>query len=90
MIQNILQWIVFNDPKHWEFLHEYGIDSWDIINIMTTEDIDTMEKIFSSLTANNGKIIFGTNRTKYLKYFTHWTQEFFRISKVPMVVGTNG
>ena len=58
--------------------------------MLTTEDIDTMEKCFRSRTASKGKIIFGTNRTKDLKALTYWTQDFHRISKVPTVIGSNG
>ena len=55
--------------------------------MLSEKDITTMSSSFSNRTANNGRIIFGTKRTKLLKATIHWVQDFFRISSTPSVVG---
>ena len=86
MIQ-ILWWIGFCATGQTTLVINDGVDSWDSIRMLSLDDIDAMSKTFMSQTASNGKIIFGTNRTKWLKALIHWTQDFYRVSEVPMIVG---
>ena len=46
-----------------------------------------MSSDFSSRTNQNGKIHFGTNRTKRIKALINWVQDFYRVSKVPTIIG---
>ena len=46
-----------------------------------------MDSNFSSRTQANGRMNFGTRRIKYIKAFTHWVQDFYRISGLPSIVG---
>ena len=41
---------------------------------------------FSSRTQSNGRMNFGTRRIKYIKSFTHWVQDFYRISGLHSIV----
>ena len=86
MIQ-ILWWIGFRNAGQTTLIIDDGVDSWDNIRMLSSDDIDAMSKTFMSRTATNGRIIFGTNRTKWLKALIHWTQDFFRVSEVPTVEG---
>ena len=57
--------------------------------MLSKDEIDAMAKTFVSRTAQNGRIIFGTNRTKWLKAITYWVQDFYRVSDTPTIVGLN-
>ena len=46
-----------------------------------------MSNDFSSRTNANDKMYFGTTRTKRIEALIHWIQNFYRVSKVPSVVG---
>jgi hypothetical protein len=48
-----------------------------------------MSTEFSNRTIAGGRIIFGTNRTKFLKAIAHWVQDFHRVSENPTIVGLN-
>ena len=48
--------------------------------------ISTMASNFNSRTQANGRIKFCTRRIKYIKTFTHWVQDFYRISSLPSIV----
>ena len=42
---------------------------------------------FAGRTVANGHIHFGMRRTKRLKAFAHWVQDFVRVSKTPSIIG---
>ncbi len=88
MIQ-ILWWIGFRINAQTTLIYEDGVDGWENILMLSKDDIDAMAKTFASRTAQNGRIIFGTNRTKWLKAITHWVQDFYRVSDTPTIVGLN-
>ena len=46
-----------------------------------------MASDFSSRTVANGRINFGTMRTKRLKALIHWIQDIYRVSCVTLIVG---
>ena len=46
-----------------------------------------MSTDFSGRTQVNGRINFGTRRTKKLKSLVHWVQDFYRVSEEPGIVG---
>ena len=55
---------------------------------LTDKDIATMTTDYSSR-AVAGQIVFGTRRTKLLKAYVLWIQDFYRTSNVPIIVGLN-
>ena len=57
--------------------------------MLLKEDIDAMAKSFAGRTTQNGRIIFGTNRTKRLRAVANWVQDFKRISQDPTIRGFN-
>ena len=83
----ILWWIGFRTNPQTVALFDDGIDSYESIQMLTKEDIDAMSKSFASRTQAGGRIIFGTNRTKWLKALVHWSQDFHRVSNTPTIVG---
>ena len=88
-IRQVLHWIGFRIDNQMEAIEEDGVDSWDSIKMLTNNDIDAMAKTFAGRTVQNGRMIFGTNRTKYLKAIANWTQDFYRVSEVPTIVSLN-
>ena len=48
-----------------------------------------MSEDWQRRTVANGRITFGTRRTKLLKALTHWVHDFYRISDIPHVDGLN-
>jgi hypothetical protein len=88
MIQ-ILWWIGFRLDAQTTLIYEDGVDGWESIRMLSKDDIDAMAKSFAGRTVQNGRIIFGTNRTKWLKAITHWVQDFYRVSDTPTIVGLN-
>ena len=85
MIQ-ILQWIGFRINAQTTLIYEDSVDGWKNILMLSKDDIDAMAKTFASQTAQNGRIICGTNRTKWLKAITHQVQDFYRVSDTPTIV----
>ena len=85
MIQ-ILWWIGFRVNAQTTLIYDDGVDGWENIRMLSSDDIDAMAKTFSNRTAQNGRIIFGTNRTKWLKAVIHWVQDFYRVSDTPTIV----
>ena len=88
MIQ-ILWWIGFRVNAQTTLIYDDGVDGWENILMLSKDDIDAMAKTFSSRTVQNGRIIFGTNRTKWLKAILHWVQDFYRVSDTPTIVDLN-
>ena len=54
---------------------------------LTEKDISTRASNLSVSTQANGRMSFGTRRIKYIKVFTHWVQDLYRISVLPSIVG---
>ena len=81
----IIWWIGFRTNAQATAIRNDGIDSWESIETLTAEDIDSMAKSFAARTSTGGRIIFGTNRTKWLKALVHWVQDFARVSCTPTV-----
>lgn len=75
MIQ-ILWWIGFRTNAQTTLIYDDGVDGWNSIRMLTKEDIDAMAKSFAGRTTQNGRIIFGTNRTKRLRAVANWVQDF--------------
>ena len=71
----IIWWIGFRTNNQTTSIINDGVDGWDSICTLTKEDIEAMAKSFASCTAVNGRIIFGTNRSKFLKAMVHWTHD---------------
>ena len=86
-IIQILWWIGFRTAGQPTLIFDDGVDSWESIQMLSSDEVDAMAKTFMGRAANSGgRIIFGTNRTKWLKALIHWTQEFYRVSDVPTII----
>lgn len=83
----ILYWIGFRTPNQRDTLVEDAFESFNDIRTLTEKDITTMSTDFSGRTQVNGRINFGTRRTKKLKSLVHWVQDFYRVSEEPGIVG---
>jgi hypothetical protein len=86
-IKQILHWIGFRTEASRQDVFDDAFESFEYIKNLTDKDISTMSTSFSSRTQANGRINFGTSRTKLLKAFTHWVQDFFRVSEIPSIIG---
>ena len=88
-ISQALYWIGFRTDVQRNNIISDSFVSYDDIRLFSEKDISNMASDWSSRQASNGKIIFGTRRTKLVKAFTHWVQDFYRISREPSVDGLN-
>ena len=84
-----LAWIGFNTDAQRQRLIDEAFGSFDDIRTTDEDDVDAMVKDLTSRSAQQGRIIVGIRRTKLLKGFAHWVQDFFRVSSTPDVVGLN-
>jgi len=88
IIVQSLAWIGFNDAQRQLIITE-AFGNFDDIRATDEDDVDAMVKDLTSRTAANGRIIVGIRRTKLLKGFTHWVEDFYRVSGTPDIVGLN-
>ena len=83
----ILYWIGFVlQPQRIAIIQD-SIDSYESIRSLGSADISDMATAFGNRSVSQGKIVFGTKRTKLLKALVFWTHDYIRISKVPTIVG---
>ena len=83
----ILHWIGFRIPAQRASVYNDAFSSWDDIRLLTEKDINNMATSYAGRTATNGRITFGTSRTKRVKQMIHWVQDFYRVSEEPTIVG---
>ena len=88
-IQQCLYWIGFRTVAQRTSLVDNAYGSYDDIKMLSDKDISSMSSDWARRTVAGGRIHFGTTQTKYLKAFTHWVTDFYRISNVPHVGGLN-
>lgn len=84
-IRQSLYWIGFTIDAQRDRLVDEAMSAYDDIRMLAEDDIDAMSRDFASRTVVAGKMIFGARRTKLLKAFVHWCQDFYRISEVPHI-----
>ena len=82
----ILQWINLTNEDQKAALVNDAFGSYEDPKVLNEKDITAISSDFSNRTANNGRMYFGTNRTKRIKALIHWVQDFYRVSKVPTIV----
>ena len=86
-IRQVLHCIAFRTDVNKDAIINDGLEAFGDVKVMTEKDISTMATSFASRTALNGRMHFGTRRIKYLKAFTHWIRDFYRVSGEPTIVG---
>lgn len=86
-LRQILHWIGFVTDNQKDNLVNDAFGSYEDLKVLNEKDITTMNSGFSNRTANDGRMHFGTNRTKRIKALIHWVQDFYRVSKVPTIIG---
>ena len=88
-IAQSLAWVGFTIENQRQRLMDESMGIFQEIRLLDSDDIDAMAKDYASRPAANGKMTFGMNRTKRLKAFVYWVQDFHRISTTPTVTGLN-
>ena len=88
-IAQILHWVGFREEAQHITIMDDAFDSFNDIRVLSTKDISKMADSFGNRTIAHGRMIFGTKRTKRLTAIVHWTQDFYRISEDPTIVGLN-
>ena len=86
-IKQVLHWIGFRTEDARNALVDDDFGSYNNVKVLTEKYISTMATNFSGRTGANGRMYFGTRRIKYLKVFTDWIRDFYRISGLPTIVG---
>jgi len=85
--KQVLYWTGFRSDSNKNDIVDDGLQSFNDVKMMSEEDINAMTTSFANRTAVNGIIFLGTRRIKYLKAFTHWIRDFYRVSSVPSIAG---
>lgn len=85
-IGQAVTWIGFDDDNQ---LVEIVANIGTMIEVasLTEKDISDLSDSYAKRSQQNGRIIFGLQRTKRLKAFIHWVQDFRRINKAPSLDG---
>ena len=89
-IHQSLVWIGFNIPGQRNAIMTDAFTTFEEARLLTVKDIASMATTFAARTQINGRIIFGTRRTKLLKAFIHWINDFYRVSQTPTIVPLTG
>ena len=88
-VEQILYWIGFIDDDKREAIRDDALRDYKDLENLTEKEIDTLSDSFQKKMSTDGKMTFGSRRTRYLKAASHWTRDFARISKVPTIIGLN-
>eukprot|EP00957_Ditylum_brightwellii_P185523 14124955-Ditylum_brightwellii.AAC.1 len=75
-IKQILHWVGFSNNTQKDEISSDSITTFSDSKIYTEKDISDMATDFAGMTVANGRIHFGMKRTKRLKAFSHWVQDF--------------
>lgn len=88
-IMQSMHWIGFRQDDNRNALISDAFESFNDVKLLTEKDITTLSSSFAARTQQNGRMHIGTRRTKWLKAFVHWNQDFYRISQLPSIVSLN-
>ena len=88
-IRQVLTWIGFNDNNERDDIINDAMTTYDDILCLTIKDITALASDFGNRTQANGRVCFGSRRTKKLQSVSFWVKDFYRISLVPTTVGLN-
>ena len=86
-IRQILEWIGFNDNVQRNDIIADAMTFYDDILCLTIKDITALASDFGSRTVANGRVCFGSRRTKKLQSVSFWVKDFYRVSLVPSTAG---
>ena len=89
IIRQSLAWMGFNTDAQRSRILDEAFGSFEDIRSTDESDIDAMVKDLTARAQANGRILVGIRRTKLLKGFAHWIQDFNRISGTPDIEGLN-
>ena len=89
IIVQSLYWIGFTVEAQRNRIMSEAFSTFEDIRATDEADIDAMSKDLTSRSQPNGRIIVGIKRTKLLKGFAHWTEDFYRVSGTPDIEGLN-
>ena len=84
-IQQCLIWIGFNTAAQRNTIMADAFDSIRDVTVLSEDDISSLDRSFASRVVADGRILFGLRRTKYLKGFTHFIQDFARVNELPVI-----
>ena len=68
-------------------LIEDAFGSFNNVRVLMEKEISTIDSNLSSYTHTNRRMNFGSTRIKYIKAFTHWVHDFYRVSGLPSIFG---
>ena len=87
VITQSLIWIGFTQAAQRNLIKTKAFNCIRDVKVLSEEDINSLSHSFSSRSAADGRILFGLKRTKYLKGFAHFIQDFFRVNDSPVING---
>ena len=86
-IRQILTWIGFTTADDRNAIIDDAFESYNDLLELTSKDITELSASFGRRTLLNGRIIFGSRKTKKLKSLVCWVKDFQRISLTPHIDG---
>ena len=86
-IRQIVHWIRFIGQQNINAIVDDAFLGFSDIRVLTEKDITNMPSAFVLRTQADGRILFGTRRTKLLKALIHWNEDFFHVSQLPSIFG---
>ena len=84
-IRQILTWIGFTIQAERNAIVDDAMASYDDLLCLNTKDVTALSADFARRTLANGKIVFGSRRTKKLQSVLYWVKDFSRISETPTI-----
>ena len=75
-IRQILKWIGFSIADDQQFIIDDAFESYNDLLELKSKDITDLSASFGRRTALNGRIIFGSRKTKKLKSLVCWVKDF--------------
>ena len=84
-IRQILTWIGFTIKAEKNTIVDDAMASYDDLLCLNTKDVTALSADFSQRSVANGKIVFGSCRTKKLQSVLYWVKDFRKISETPTI-----
>jgi hypothetical protein len=87
-MERAITWMGFTQNQRGPIISDIG-STFTEVESLTSKDISELAESYSKRTVNDGRIIFGLQRTKRLKAFIHWVMDFKRVNRNPTLDGLN-
>ena len=84
-MEQALGWIGFTAPQVAALVIDFA--NFEDAAGTKSKEIDALASSYARRTAGDGRFHFGHSRTKHMKAFMHWIEDFSRVSEEPTIDG---